>query len=325
MVLITNVITKNSLTNPQHNRWELPMETDLKAYLAEQGIERNEEPIVTPEPTETPSVEEPIVEQPKEGTQPNISDDLIKRVSQFEKEKGPNAQTEDLDTKFDYSELDKIQTPEEAKAWAEKAYKSFQRGTGQKFQEIAELRKEMQATLEQTKRWTPERVQALLQDPNFVSSAQQIAGVQTDNIDESMLSQAEQAELNRIKEQQQQLLNIYQQTQKEKEDFTLKDRYANYDASQVDEIFNGMMQGKVQATREHLWKVVDYEPAVQRAYELGLKDGQTNKTEITNSVSLEGRRAVSTAPIQREEGENSVEYFKRIARHNLDLLQGKQR
>ena len=308
------------------------MQTDINAHLESQGIVRPpapaepDAPIVAPNPateTSAPVVEEPV-EQPKEGTQQPSSDDLIKRVSQFEKEKKPDAQVEDLDTKFDYSELENIKTPEEAKAWAEQAYKSMQRGTGQKFQEIAELRKEMESTLEQTKQWTPERVQSLLQDPNFVNAAQQIAGIQTDNVDESMLSEAESAELNKIKLQQQQLLNVYQQTQREKEDFSLKDQYSNYNSTKVDEIFNGMMNGKIKATREHLWKVVDYEPAVTRAYELGLKDGQKTGNESLNSVSLEGRKVMSTAPIQREEGEKSVDFFRRIATHNLQQLRNKQ-
>jgi hypothetical protein len=309
------------------------METDLNAHLAAQGIKVQEQ---QPEPTKV-QPEQTVEQTPQatpEGTQQEAQTDLMTRVSQFVKEKGPESESTDsnTDVKFDYSELDSVDSPEKAREWAEKAYKSMQRGYNEKFQDIAGLRKELQATNEANKGWTPERVQSLLNDREFVNAAEQVYSNQnpqasglTDDQYSSLTDSDKQSLHLAIANSQkaQQEVNLMKQTRDfERQDLQLSQKYSNYDPAKVDGLYDDMVSGKVNANREALWQVLDYEPAVNRAYELGLKDGQKNGSEMSNSVSVEGRNIISSAPLQKEEGESGRNYFKRLAERNLKNLQG---
>lgn len=208
----------------------------------------------------------------------------------------------------------------------------MQRGFNQKFQEIAELRKELQATNETQKGWTPDKVQSLLSDPNFINSAQQLNQSQNPqesgltNDEYSTLSDTEKSSLNLALSESKQTRNELQKLQQtrdfEKQDTQLSQKYSNYNPSQVDKLYGDMMSGNVSATREALWQVLDYEPGMNRAYEMGVKDGQKNGSEMSNSASVEGRNIISSAPLEREKGESGRNYFKRIAERNLAALQG---
>jgi hypothetical protein len=167
---------------------EVPVEP-----VAQPTIPTGQEPAATPEPAEpTPS--------------PTPSDDLLSRVSKFQKEKAPvvTPQTPNTtDGNFDIKEIEAITDPV-AKEQALKAYKSFQRGFGEKFQELSQLKKEMEALKSQPtqpvqQEWTPERVQALADDPKFIEAARQVQ--ESNQIDEnSTMSEAERARINELNE-----------------------------------------------------------------------------------------------------------------------------
>lgn len=243
--------------------------------------------------------------------------DLITRVSQVKVE--PKVEpTEIKEPEFDYKEIEAIQDPT-AKAQALAAYKSFQKGFNQKFQEIAELRKtlEKQVVKPEPPNWTPERVQELTKDPTFIAAAQSIVGTKED--DTSMLSTQEKA---KIQEMDNELKNLRQQSYrayKVQQDEVLKGKYANFKPEAVDTITNDLLTGKIQANREYIWKAYDYEDAVQRAYNLGLKD--RNLDEKVNAISIEGLAIKGTdTPIQRNEGESNSSLWRRIAERNLSKL-----
>ena len=101
--------------------------------------------------------------------------DLVTRVSQFTPKEEPKPEVKNEE--FDFKELENIKDPE-AKAWAEKAYKSFQKGYTQKFQELAEIKKKIEVQPVPSE-WTPERLQQEMSKSDFVSSAQQIVELQT--------------------------------------------------------------------------------------------------------------------------------------------------
>jgi hypothetical protein len=76
-----------------------------------------------------------------------------------------------------------------------------------------------------------------------------------------------------------------------------------------------MMQGRVQATREHLWKVVDYESAVKRAYDLGKQDRKmevAEKVGASSNPNLINITPSNDVPV-RIQNESSTDYFRRIA------------
>ena len=259
-----------------------------------------------------------------------VKPDLITRVSQF-KEALESGEAKKEEVGFDVKDIEKITDPQ-AKEYAEKAYKSFQKGFNDKFQNLAEIRKEYEKKLTEDSNWTPQRIQKLLNDPAFVQAASQV--VQTQNPTQSGLTDEQWSALsdsdkNRIKSMQNEIEGLKQQnyqTLKSQQDEQLKGKYANYASDIVDTTINKLVKQEAIATREDVWKVVDYENAVKRAYELGKKD---KEVELKGNVSHSLPNGVNTREFSKvlppEKGESDRGYFKRIAEKNLaDALASKR-
>ena len=229
--------------------------------------------------------------------------DLTTRVSHVKLE-------DKVDEKFNVTDIEKIQDPN-ARAYAEKAYKSFEKGFQGKFQALATERKAWEAEKAEGAVWTKDKVQSLLNDPGFVNAAQGITG-QTD--DGSILSDAEKKEIKDAKNIASQALQQNAQLLKQQQDESNKTKYANYDGNAVDIITADMLKGKLHATREHLWKVVDYNDAVKRAYALGLSDKKVVDNEKINSMSTDGITAqAEEGALKKEEKESDKSWFMRNA------------
>lgn len=276
------------------------------------------------------TVQAPVVETPKE--------DLVTRASKvsLDQPKNGNEPAASESIKLDQATIDKIADPV-LKASVQEAYKSMQADYTKKTQALAAERKQMESLkqqLESSGQYTPEKIQQLLNDPSFVRAAQeyqrangthQVAtngNAELTDEEFSFLS-PEQQKLYLKTKQMEQSLGIVndrlQAAEVEKQDMGLKSKYANYNPMTVNEIYQGMMTGKIQATREHLWKVADYDAAVERAYRLGLED---RKIEVGDKVAASSPSngvsvtASSDVPA-RLPNENGIEYFKRIAMHNF--------
>jgi hypothetical protein len=251
-------------------------------------------------------------------TKPEVKPDLVTRASQVKVEPKSIPVSE---PEFDYKEIEAIKDPV-AKEVALKAYKSFQRGFNQKFQDIASLRKDLENKSQEFSNWTPERVQSLINDPKFVEAAKNVVGTQNEQIYETetdkRVKQLEQ-ELNQLKGQS------IQQTFKQ-QDEEIGKRYANYNPKKVDEITAEMLSGKVQATREHLWKVLDYEEAVQRAYQLGKEDKKLDFNDKLSSASYSPNSTTIMPSGEKpmpEKGESDRDFLKRMFFKNADSGQKK--
>ncbi len=273
-----------------------------------------DKPVVT---NEQPKVEVPIVEAPKE--------DLITRASKVKLEPKP---TEPIieEPRFDVNDIEKIADPQ-AKEQALRAYKSFQRGFNQKFQELAELRKQVE-TQRQPTQWTPERIKAELNKPDFIQASQAVLQEQNppnsgmNDVDWSSLTanekkqwQVMQQELASLKQQQnnQQILQSFKS-----QDEVLRGKYANYDPNAVDIITGELLAGKRQATREDLFKAIDYENAVKRAYELGKQDGNVENIEKQNATAYDGLstgKPATDLPTP-ENNERTPSYFRKLVERN---------
>jgi len=257
-------------------------------------------------------------EQPAEAVQPNKEEqkpDLVSRVSQVKPEETKPTDTAD----FNVNDIENIKDPE-AKAYAEKAYKSFEKGYQQKYQEIAELRKKYET--EDTSNWTPEKIRSLTQDPKFVSAAQEVMSAQNAGLTEDEYSALTDTEKAQFKNMQQQINNMTQQNQAlvtQQQDEGLKSKYSNYDSEAVNTAVSGLIAGKVVNTREWIHRALDYEDGIKRAYQLGLEDRKLDMGEKTNSISVEGNTNIqpSGEPLKREEGESPVEFFKRLGQKRL--------
>jgi len=247
--------------------------------------------------------------------------DLITRVSQV-KTKAPDDPTvPDKDGKFNINELDsKIESIEDQalKEQFVKLKKSLLSGENKKYEEIANLRKQYEARLaESSANWTPERLKQELNKPDFVQAANSVLQTgsptpQQGDDQYSALSDEEKAELVQLKQKITTLEQSSWQAVKQSQDTQLKDKYANYDPNSIDQVASDLVSGKVKATREDLWKVVDYERAVQRAYDLGLTDKKEQNQERVNGMSFDGGgNHAAPNTVQRQEGETTQQFMRR--------------
>lgn len=273
---------------------------------------------------------EAVATNPEQVAQPK--QDLIARVSQVKvaAEVGQESGVSNVsdENTFDINEIDKIQDPA-ARDAAMRAYKSFQRGFDRKFKEVAEMRRQVESQA-QPKPWTPERIrQELLTNPEFLQASQSV--LQDHNPPDSGMSDTEwssltasekkqwqsmQNELASLKNQQvqQQIAEDYK-----RQDDALKSKYANYNSQAVDILTNDLLTGKVQATREHIFKALDYESAVKRAYELGKQDSLAERQEKLNASAYDGfvtGKPAMDSPAA-EKNESTQSFFRRLVANNV--------
>lgn len=247
-----------------------------------------------------------------DGTETQIKEepDLATRVAQT-KEEPKEEPTGVKKPEFNSADIDNIKDPE-AKAWAQKAYKSFEKGYQEKFQELAEVRKSLEAKKEPST-WTPERLQQEMNKPDFVQAANNVLQTQPKD-DDSILSESEKQKMKNLENE---VRNLKQQSlvsSKIVQDEQLKSKYANYNPEAVDILTADLIAGKVQATREHLYKVLDYDAGIRRAYELGKSDKKIDNVEKINSMSTDGKTVVGDSSVPKiEEGESNKNYFLRLA------------
>jgi hypothetical protein len=263
-------------------------------------------------------IEENKVTQDNQTIDSQSKESIATRVANFKPEKTDVSKQPD-DITFDPKSFDNITSVEEARKFAEQSYKSFEKGFNKKFQDLAELKKTLEAkvnNVSDTSSWTTEKIQALLQDASFVSAAQSVLGQSgyqsnSDN-DFSNLSDAEKAEIKTIKDQNRLLLQQQNLLLMKQQDESLKNKYPNYRSEAVDTITADLLQGKVKNTREYIWKAYDYEEALDRAYKLGMQDARKTINENAGTVSLEGVDATSSVPVKREKGESNENLLKRL-------------
>ena len=279
-------------------------------------------PVVVEKETVVP-VEEPKVEAPQQQ-----QEDLVSRVSKVKVEP-PKPKEQEPSNPFSLTreDWDKVQSDPSLKKYYQSMLTDYQKKTT----ELSEQRK----IIEQQKasaNWTPERIQQLLNDPTFVQAAQQVASTQnppnsglTDQ-EYSALTDKEKAQLSNMQNEVQQLkLQNYQMQQKQ-QDERLQGKYANYAPDIVDTTIHKLVNNQIIATREDIWKVVDYDQAVQRAYELGKQDRAQDNNVKQQSLSFEGLNATPQQETpKKEQGESDMNFFKRLAVRRLAEFKGQNR
>lgn len=264
-----------------------------------------------PETNEVPKqVDQPVGEQGNQQEKPQ--DDILTRVTNFMSTNEPKEPV-DKDTQFDASLKDEITDPK-VKEYLEAKEKSLERGFQSKFQEIAELRKALES--QTNEKWSPERIQSLMNDQEFLQAAQSVVQTDDKSSDEwSALSEDEKAKIQKNESELAFIKQKYIEQQKAQEDAQLKEKYGNYDPQKVDTITADMLKGNVQATREHIYKAFTHDENVKRAYEMGRKDALSGNNEAYQAASIDGQasRQESRTPVEAKEGESTKSVFRRIA------------
>jgi len=249
--------------------------------------------------------------------------DLVTRVSQVAKpepvpqpEPEPEAGNPFGITKEDH---DKVKSD----PVLSKFYNSMRTDYLKKTGEVAEQRKAAEKLQSDFSTWDATKVSSVLKDPNFVQAAQTYmqtqkpSNFQGSQEDWSALSDTEKASIEKMDNRLLQLEQQNHTAQVKQQDTELKTKYANYDSSAMDVLTADLLAGKLQATREHLWKVHDYDDAVNRAYQLGLQDKKLDVTDKLNSTTIDGvtTQTSSDRPVPQE-GESDRDFLTRVFDYN---------
>jgi hypothetical protein len=275
--------------------------------------------------TEEVKVATPVVETAKVETP---QEDLLSRVSKVKLEDNkPKVETSNPFglTKEDY---DKVQSD----PTLSKFYKSMQSDYGRKTQEISELRKNYETKIADSTTWTPEKIQQVMNDKNFVDAASKVLQSQAPkewngtNQEWSALNDKEKQEFGQMK---QELNSLRMQTsleQQRRQDETLKQKYSDYNPEAVDIITNDLLSGKRNATREDIWKVINFETSVKQAYQLGRQDVRPELVEKQNATSMDGMNVNSQSKVDGpQKGESNSQSLKRIMLENIAKFSGQKR
>lgn len=273
------------------------------------------------------------VEAPEQNSVPSKeAADLTSRVSEVSLEQNQTPATE---KKYDRNEFNEklASLPPEMQEQVRLFQQTIYKGADEKFQEAARMRQEAEAL--KNRGYSKEDIQAMLQDPTFVQTVQQLneekqfaenpQGSGLSNEEWSYLSAKEKAMLIQTQKKQAELeskWNAYAQMQEhQKQHDTLKTRYKNYDAAAVTEIYEGLVSGKVQANLEHLWKALDYEAAIKRSYELGKRESSGEIQQKLNASTPVGLNVNQAHEIPKKDPKVSgVDYFKQLALKNMKRM-----
>lgn len=277
---------------------------------------------------------------------------LVERVASFKPEPKVEAPPAATSETFNVKELEAIRDPV-ARAAAERAYKSFQSDYTKKTQAVAEENRKLAeerkaletraAQANQPKVWTADAIQKeLLSDPTFVAEAQRLAQVNpapsnptssalTDD-QWSALTPVEKAKFQLMEqklakfeqqskqsEQQAQFAQVQQQHQ------ALKQKFGDdYNSDIVDTTVRNIVDGKAQIGLEHIFKAINYENAMNKAYELGRQDALGKAKERIGNMSYEGGSVTGTKPVaEAEKGESTINYFRRLATSNMAAIKNR--
>ena len=264
--------------------------------------ETKQEPVGKPEATPTP--------------------DLVTRVSEVKPEapKEPEFKSNEFDEKFKDLPPD-VQTQV-------KAYRNeIMSGANKQFMAAAEKEKAIETA--KTQPWTTDRVQQLLNDQTFVSSAQEVAQKQAlaqnpvgsgmQDQEWSALTDGERKQFYAIQQNQVVMQGQMNELLSKQEDQNLMTRYKNYNAQAVDKAQDDYANRRVKATREHIHKILDYEPGLKRAYEMGKQDRQTEIAgkQIASSPSIGVNTTQADTVPEKPKGMAGPEWFKQLALNRI--------
>lgn len=289
-----------------------------------------------PQATQPEQVEKKLSEP---VTKPLSSSDILKKSSEQPKEapKPEQQQVEIPEKLFSEEDLKTIKDPiarQIAKDVLEKKEKDMLRGMNSKFQEIADIRKQLESKMSESNQWSRDRLEKAMKDPAFVEAVQAIAQSRQasappsnyDGTDEewSALSEQEQNRFKQLEGQVNKLLSVQQQQELRQVDESIKQRLPGYDPKQVDDFAKRMNSDQIglEELREFAGKSLLFDSAVEQAYQLGLKEGNSSLQDKLNAnINVGNIDASASRDIpKREQGVKSKDHFMNIAKRAMASL-----
>lgn len=275
---------------------------------------------------ETPVVQTPVitvVETPVVNPETAPEPDILTKVSQF---KLPENRDK-IENPPEQPELAAITDPVAKKAAAE-AVERMRRGMQADYTKKLE---DAQKLVNQSKSWTPQRIQQeLLNNPEFLSAAQMVEGTQKNDRqltqDEySALTEPEKAKLNSItnleKELQQMKNNTAQEqikTSISQKDTTLRGQYADYNSEEINQATVNLAKLNLADVREYVYKATMHDQHVKSAYEMGKLEGQGKLQTKLNTITPTGSTITSNEGVPtKATGESDKAFFLRLGQFRL--------
>lgn len=296
-------------------------------------------PVANQEPTPTP--QDPKANEPTKTPAPES--DLFKRVSEFQLNNDTKTKTEEeIDTDF-FSDpklrqkIDDIQDPE-LKAHFYAMRKSGISGINSKMQDMADLRKRMEAiegngqnplTVEDID-WTPDQIAKVVNNQKFVNAARQYQGASDgssgtglDDTTKKLIGDM-QEEINSLKQTNQQTFDTQSRAYQQQEHVRLKAKYPDYDSSKIDTITSEMIDRKRSSVTvgssvfEDMYKADNYNGNIRKAYAMGRKDERDGLNENAAPAALDGINTRPSKPaIEPQENESDKQFLDRIIAKNV--------
>lgn len=261
---------------------------------------------------------------------PSSPDDLLSRVAKFEAEKSPSGKTDEQIDSVLFSDtelrakLDSIQDPALREQFVNMR-KSMMKGVNDKFQEMAVLRKEIEALKQSGKpKFSANSVEELLQNTEFVSEAQRLTGKTDALSSDETLSPEAKNEISRLKSEldglkqavtQQNVSKAQAEWNKHHDELSVK--YKNYDRNEIDKVANDLASGRINVTPEYLYRVVHHDDNVRRAYELGRREALGSMEERRSASSIDGVNAARTDSLAQNKEEDNRSFLQRIIASRL--------
>jgi hypothetical protein len=275
------------------------------------------EPVVTAPVTtvvETPVVNPPATPEP----------DLLTRVSQFKS----TVVQDKIENPPDQPEFAAITDPVAKKAAAE-AVERMRRGLQSDYTKKLE---DAQRLVNQSKSWTPQRIQQeLLTNPEFVVAAQMINGQQAAQPEltqeqYSALTDAEKAKLATVTKLETELNNMKQQTANDQirtaitqKDLTLRGKFSDFDSKAIDQACVELGKLNLADVREYVYKATNFENSVKNAYEMGKLEGQGKLQTKINVITPQGTTVTNNEGVPtKQAGENDKSFFVRLGQFRLN-------
>lgn len=242
-------------------------------------------------------------------------------------------------TKFKLPDQDKITNPPEqpefaniadpiARQAAKEAVERIRRGMQSDYTKKLE---DAQRLVDQSKNWTPERIQQeLLTNPQFVQAAKMVQGQPNERDltpeEYSALTDREKQELaavpqlkNEIQQMKQQSANEALRANISQKDNTLREKYADYNPDDINSATVEIAKMNLADVREYIYKAKMHDLNVKKAYEMGKLEGQGKLQSKINTITPVGNNVVTNQGVPtKAAGETDKAFFVRLGQFRLN-------
>lgn len=201
-----------------------------------------------------------------------------------------------------------------------------------KMQELSHQKSEFEKFKEQSQNWSPERIQKeLLNNPQFVQAAQQVANIQNpagSGLTDEQFSALTPGEKNQLLTMNQQIGELRQQnfiSAMTQRDALLQAKYGDYESLKVNQAFNDLARMNALDLKEHIYKSVYHDDHVKQAYEEGKKDASTlNQTRLQASTPIGSTMLASDKRPIRDTKDTDISYFVKLSQARIAESKGLQ-